>query len=66
MIFSENGGKVTKIVEPGQIEFMIHAEAAPGAEEFAKGAQCLYKEAYWFYTLFSKHEITLKCLNFFY
>lgn len=46
MVFSEKGGKITKMVEPGQIEFMIHSEAAPGAEEFAKGAQCLFKEAY--------------------
>lgn len=51
MVFSEKGGKITKMVEPGQIEFMIHSEAAPGAEEFAKGAQCLFKEAYWMLSL---------------
>lgn len=46
MVFSEPSGKVTKIIEPGTIEFMMHAEAAPGAEEFARGAQCLFKEVY--------------------
>ena len=44
MVFSEISGKVTKIVQPGQLEFMMHAEATPGAEEFARGAQCTYKE----------------------
>lgn len=46
MVFSEQSGKITKVVEPGSIEFFMHAEATPGAEEFARGAQCLYKEIY--------------------
>ena len=46
MVFSETSGKVTKVVEPGQFEFFMHAEAAPGAEEFARGSQCFYKEVY--------------------
>jgi len=46
MVFNNGQGKSTKIVDPGQIEFMIHAEAQPGAEEFAKGAQCFFKEIY--------------------
>lgn len=46
MIFSESSGKMTKIIEPGAIEFMMHAEATPGAEEFARGAVCIYREAY--------------------
>jgi hypothetical protein len=46
MVFSEANGKITKVIEPGCIEFMMHAEAAPGAEEFARGAQCIYKEVY--------------------
>jgi len=46
MIYSEVSGKVTKVIEPGQIEFMMHAEAIPGAEEFARGAQVIYKEVY--------------------
>jgi len=46
MVFCESNGKITKVVEPGAIEFMLHAEAAPGAEEFARGAQCIYKEVY--------------------
>ena len=46
MVYSETNGKVTKIIEPGTLEFMMHAEAAPGAEEFARGAQVIYKEIY--------------------
>lgn len=46
MVFSEESGKATKIIEPGQIEFIMHAEAAPGAEEFARGSLCTYKEVY--------------------
>jgi hypothetical protein len=46
MVFSENNGKVTKVIEPGQIEFLMHAEAAPGAEEFARGSVCTYREVY--------------------
>lgn len=46
MVFSETSGKITKIIEPGAIEFFMHAEAAPGAEEFARGALCVYREAY--------------------
>jgi len=44
MLYSEEGGVITRILEPGQIEFMMHAEAAPGAEEFARGVVCSYKE----------------------
>lgn len=46
MVFSESSGKITRIVEPGQFEFLMHAEAAPGAEEFARGSLCTYKEVY--------------------
>lgn len=46
MVFSETSGKVTKVIEPGQTEFLMHAEAAPGAEEFARGSVCTYKEVY--------------------
>lgn len=44
MIYSEPGGKITKVVEPGNLEFMMHAEAAPGAEEFARGVVVNYRE----------------------
>ena len=47
MVFSEASGKMTKIIEPNTVEFMMHAEAAPGAEEFARGAQVIFKEIYW-------------------
>ena len=46
MVFSEPSGKISKVLEPGDIEFFMHAEATPGAEEFARGATCLAKEAY--------------------
>lgn len=44
MLYSEPSGKVVKVVEPGHLEFMMHAEAAPGADEFARGVECSYKE----------------------
>ena len=46
MIFSDGTGKITKLIDPHTIEFMLHAEAAPGAEEFARGAQVIFKEIY--------------------
>jgi len=46
MVFSEPSGKVTRVVEPGQVVFFMHAEAAPGAEEFARGSTCSYREVY--------------------
>jgi hypothetical protein len=46
MVFSEITGKITKVIEPSAIEFMMHSEASPGAEEFARGAQCVFKEVY--------------------
>jgi len=46
MVFSEASGKLTKVIEPGHIEFIMHAEAAPGAEEFARGSVCTFKEVY--------------------
>ena len=46
MIFTEPTGKITKLIEAGLFEFMMHAEAQPGAEEFARGVQCVFKEIY--------------------
>jgi hypothetical protein len=46
MVFSEPTGKISKVVEPGQIVFFMHAEAAPGAEEFARGSSCTFREVY--------------------
>ena len=46
MIFTESNGKMIKVVEPCHIEFFMHAEAAPGAEEFARAASITYKEVY--------------------
>lgn len=44
MLYSEPDGKMVKIVEPGKLEFFMHSEAAPGAEEFARGVTCSYKQ----------------------
>jgi hypothetical protein len=44
--FSEAVGKVTKLIEPGSVEFFMHAEAAPGAEEITRAAKITYKEVY--------------------
>ena len=46
LLFSEPGGCVNKMIEPGQIEFMLHAEAEPEAEEVARVAKVIYREAY--------------------
>ena len=47
MLFSEpQSGKLTKVIEPGHIEFFMHSEAAPEAEEIAKTAKVLFKEVY--------------------
>ena len=37
MIYSEPGGKIEKIIQPGETAFMMHSEAAPGAETFTRG-----------------------------
>lgn len=37
MVFSDDNGKVTKVVKPGEFVFMLHVEAAPDIEEFAIG-----------------------------
>ena len=49
MIFSDSLGKVTKLIEPGAIEFFIHAEANPGAEEIARSVKVTYREDFWLY-----------------
>ena len=34
MVYSVLKGRVVRTVEPGQVEFMLHLEPAPGAKEF--------------------------------
>ena len=46
LLFSEPLGKVTKLISPGSSDFMMHAEATPGAEEIARVAKVTYKEFY--------------------
>lgn len=38
MVFSEPGGKITKLVKPSEFVFFQHVEALEGAEEFALGS----------------------------
>jgi hypothetical protein len=42
LLFSEPLGKVTKLISPGSSDFMMHAEAMPGAEEIARVAKVTY------------------------
>jgi len=46
MVFSDPAGQVTKLIEPGELAFMMHSEAAPGCEEFARGVECSFKQLY--------------------
>lgn len=46
MVFSETSGRIAKVIKPGKVEFFMHAEAAPGAEEFARGSVCTFREVY--------------------
>jgi hypothetical protein len=46
LLFSEFGGRISKIVAPGKTEFMMHAEAKAGVEEIARVAKVTSKEVY--------------------
>jgi len=46
MLFSELNGKYTKMIDAGALEFIMHAEASPDAEEIARVAKVLYREVY--------------------
>ena len=39
MIFSDDIGKVTKIIQPGELMSMLYTEAQPDVDEFAIGHQ---------------------------
>lgn len=38
MLFSERGARVTKLVQPGELAFMLNAEADPDANQFTLAA----------------------------
>ena len=46
LLFSEPSGKSTKMIDGGALEFFMHAEASPEAEEIARVAKVIYKEVY--------------------
>ena len=46
LLFSEQNGKYTKMIDGGALEFIMHAEASPDAEEIARVAKVIYREVY--------------------
>lgn len=42
MVFSTKGSYVRKRIEPGQLEFMLHAMAIPSADTFVRSARCTW------------------------
>lgn len=40
MLFSSKSSKVSKRVEAGHVEFMMHAMAVPNAGKFVRSAKC--------------------------
>ncbi|CAG9329557.1 unnamed protein product [Blepharisma stoltei] len=42
MVFSTKGSYVKKRIEPGQLEFMLHAMAIPSADTFVRSARCTW------------------------
>mmetsp|Transcript_33587 Transcript_33587/g.38165 ORF Transcript_33587/g.38165 Transcript_33587/m.38165 type:complete len:826 (+) Transcript_33587:44-2521(+) len=45
MLFSASGNTIKKRIEPGQLEFMLHALAEPSAETFVRSAKCTWVKA---------------------
>eukprot|EP00357_Protocruzia_adherens_P011223 CAMPEP_0115030694 /NCGR_PEP_ID=MMETSP0216-20121206/37993_1 /TAXON_ID=223996 /ORGANISM="Protocruzia adherens, Strain Boccale" /LENGTH=823 /DNA_ID=CAMNT_0002408007 /DNA_START=44 /DNA_END=2515 /DNA_ORIENTATION=+ len=43
MLFSGKTGLVKKRIEPGQLEFMMHAMALPSADTFVRSAKCTWQ-----------------------
>lgn len=43
MYFSTKGPVVTKLVDPGQMEFMLHTMAIPSTDNFVRSARCSWK-----------------------
>jgi len=44
MIFSSKSSKLSKKVEAGHIEFMMHSMAMPNAPKFVRSAKCHISE----------------------
>ncbi len=44
MLFSSKTNKITKRIDPGQTEFMMHSLAIPNAAKFVRSAKCIVKE----------------------
>lgn len=46
LLFSDDAGKLTRLVEPGCTEFFLHAEATPGAKDLSKSVSVASKDVY--------------------
>lgn len=46
MLFSTKGEVIKKRVEPGKLEFMLHAQALQSAEQFVRSAKCWFEEVH--------------------
>ena len=44
MLFSSKGNKLTKRIEAGHTEFMMHSMAMPNISKFVRSAKCIVKE----------------------
>lgn len=42
MLFSTKTPIVKKVIEPGVLEFMLHAEALPYVDNFLRSAKCIW------------------------
>ena len=45
MLFSSKGSKISKRVDAGHIEFMMHTMAIPNEQKFVRSAKCQITEA---------------------
>jgi hypothetical protein len=44
MLFSSKTNKITKRIEPGHTEFMMHSMAVPNVAKFVRSAKCIVRE----------------------
>ena len=44
MVFSSKGNKISKRVEAGHTEFMMHSMALSNSNKFVRSAKCILKE----------------------
>ena len=44
MIYSSKTNKLSKVIESGHTEFMMHSMALPNVNKFVRSAKCILKE----------------------